>query len=213
MGRLWVGLGVALSAVFVWACATFPFLETGWAEAVAFVFAAWWIVLLVRQNVWNWAFAILSSLMYAYVFYEYKLFADSGLQFVYVALSILGWYWWLKGGEQGEHLRVRRTSGSMALGLAIFVAVATGLGYARLALIPGTLPFWDSLTTGLSLAGQFMQARKLYENWHLWIVTNCMYVAIYIYKGLELTSFLSLVLLGMCFAGLKEWRAAMKATG
>lgn len=213
MGR-WLGVlgGVAASIALVWAASAFPALETTWTEALGFALAAWWIALLVRQVHWNWLFAILSSLVYAYVFVEYRHFTNAGLQVVYVALSVYGWYWWLRGGDGQSGAPVVRASSRMWLGAGLFVLVATaGFTYLNLK-VQGAIPFWDGLTTALSLAGQYLQARKVYENWHLWIVTNAIYVGLYLVRGLELTAVLSLALLGMCVLGLREWRPALSQT-
>ena len=54
-----------------------------------------------------------------------KLYADMGLQFVYIALSFYGWYEWLYGGENRSELHV--SSGwrnSYAVAIAITVAFA-----------------------------------------------------------------------------------------
>jgi nicotinamide mononucleotide transporter len=53
----------------------------------------------IRQNHWAWLFSILSSLLYAAVFADARLYGDAGLQFVFVAVSVWGWYQWLRGGE------------------------------------------------------------------------------------------------------------------
>ena len=43
--------------------------------------------------------ALVNVALYFVVFYETKLYADMGLQAVYFALSLYGWYEWLYGGE------------------------------------------------------------------------------------------------------------------
>ena len=67
-------------------------------------------------------------------------------------------------------------------------------------------PFWDALTTVLSLIAQFMLTRKLFENWFVWITADVIYVGLYIYKDLYLTSILYAIFLAMCVAGAIQWR-------
>ncbi len=205
-----IALGILLSAALIGACAALPVLKTSPVEATAFALAGWWIVLLVRQSPWNWLFAILSSGVYLAVFLQNSLFADAGLQLVYIALSIAGWVWWVRGGKERSELPVSRATPALWVVAGLCTALFTVLIGLRLATIPGTLPFWDPFTTALSLVGQYMQARKVYENWFLWIAANACYVGVYLYKGLELTAVLSLVLLALCFAGLREWRQGLQ---
>ena len=74
-----------------------------------------------------------------------------------------------------------------------------------------TVPGWDGLTTALSLAATYGQARKLLESWWLWILADLVYIPLYIYKGLVLTSVLYFVFLLLCVFGLREWTRNLTA--
>ena len=55
------------------------------------------VYLSTRENIWSWPTALVNVALYFVVFYEEKLYADMGLQVVYFALSLYGWYEWLYG--------------------------------------------------------------------------------------------------------------------
>ncbi len=74
--------------------------------------------------------------------------------------------------------------------------------------VAGSAPFWDALTTALSLCAQWLLNRKRLENWYVWIAADLIYIPLYAYKGLYLTSVLYATFLLMCLAGLSHWRAA-----
>ena len=85
-------------------------IPTTFVEVAGFLSGALCVWLLVKQNIWNWPIGIINAVMYIVLFYQAKLFADMALQVIYVILGVLGWYWWLRGGNEGTELRVQRTS-------------------------------------------------------------------------------------------------------
>jgi len=74
-----------------------------------------------------------------------------------------------------------------------------------------TVPIWDGLTTAMSLTAQYMLTRKVLENWWWWIAVDVIYIALYTYKRLFLTSLLYAIFLAMCIAGFREWKRRMAA--
>ena len=73
-----------------------------------------------------------------------------------------------------------------------------------------TVPGWDGLTTALSLAATYGQCRKLLESWWIWIAADVIYIPLYIYKHLRLTSGLYFVFFLLCVMGLREWSNALR---
>ena len=68
-----------------------------------------------------------------------------------------------------------------------------------------TAPFWDALTTALSLAAQWLLNSKQLENWYFWIAADAVYVPLYFAKALNLTGIVYALFLGMCLFGLRSW--------
>jgi nicotinamide mononucleotide transporter len=62
-----------------------------------------YVILEIRQNIWLWPVGIVTSAVYIWVFFTGKIYADMSLQVYYLIISILGWYWWVRGS------RVRRS--------------------------------------------------------------------------------------------------------
>ena len=91
------------------------------------------------------------------------------------------------------------------------VAATAGIAWVLRRYTNSTVPVLDSLITALSLAAQFMMARKWLENWGVWIVANFISVGLLIYKGLYLTSCLYAVYQVLCVMGLLEWLRARRA--
>ena len=87
-------------------------------EIVAALFGVVSVFLSVRQNIWSWPTAIVNVGLYTFVFYQSRLYADMGLQVVYVVISFYGWYQWLYGGKGHTELSVSRTSRRLGVVLA-----------------------------------------------------------------------------------------------
>lgn len=186
------------------------FLARNWQELVGSLTGALCVWLLIRQNIWNWPIGIANNIAYVIVFYQSGLYADSGLQFVYMAIAFYGWWNWLHGGVNRTELKVNRTSAAGRLGYAAIAAAVTAILYWILRHTPSTVPFADGLTTALFLTAQFMMSLKLVENWWFWIVGDVLVIGLYIYKHLYLTSGLYLIFLAMSIAGLLEWQKAAR---
>lgn len=179
---------------------------TSWAEVLGFVTGAWCVWLVGRQSAWNWPIGIANNLVWILLFATAGLFADSALQIVYIALAVWGWRNWVQG-RAGETLAVTGTTGTEWMWLA--GAGIAGTGALMLLLdtaTSSTVPFWDAVTTVLSLLATWGQATKRWESWLLWITADLIYIPLYLHKGLTLTALLYFGFLLLCIRGLLAWR-------
>jgi nicotinamide mononucleotide transporter PnuC len=185
---------------------------TTWAELLGFVTGAVNVWLVVRQNVLNWPIGIANVMLLGLIFFDSRLYADAGLQVVYVVLQVYGWWQWLYGGRDRTALVTRRTRSTEWIFLAVATATATGvLTWVLSTWTDSDVPFWDALTTSISLAATYGQSRKLLESWWLWIAADLVYIPLYFHKELYLTSGLYVIFLGLCVAGLIAWRSDWRA--
>ncbi|ORL25563.1 nicotinamide mononucleotide transporter [Prescottella equi] len=179
---------------------------TSWAEVLGFVTGAWCVWLVGRQSVWNWPIGIANNVVWILLFATAGLFADSALQIVYIALAVWGWRNWVQG-RAGDTLPVTGTTGTEWMWLA--GAGIAGTGALTLFLdtaTSSTVPFWDAVTTILSLLATWGQATKRWESWLLWIAADLIYIPLYLHKGLTLTALLYAGFLLLCIRGLLAWR-------
>lgn len=185
---------------------------TTWAEVLGFVTGLINVWLLVRQHILNWPLGILNVALLMLVFWSAGLYADVGLQILYVLLGFYGWWTWLYGGQDRTHLVVRTTTRDEWLAQAVAgVLLTAGLWLFLDRLTSSTVPLADAVTTALSLLATYGQSRKLVENWWLWIAADLIYIPLYGYKDLWLTSILYVAFLALCVAGLRAWRMALRA--
>jgi nicotinamide mononucleotide transporter len=179
--------------------------------AVTGIISVW---LTTRQNIWCWPIGLVNLAVYALVFHSARLYADMALQGIYAALAVWGWYCWLRGGKEGAPLRVSQAPVrvySILFPAGILCSLALGLGLERAT--DAAVPFWDAATTTFSLAATFMQTRKWFENWIVWIVVDSCLVGKYAWSGLWPTAGLFFIFTILAVMGLMEWRRSLKMEG
>ncbi len=178
-------------------------------EMLAFALSVVMVVLNIRRSHWAWLFAILSSAYYAVVFHGALMYGNMGLQFVFIGVSLWGWYQWLRGGSANAPLVVGRLD---AAGWAVSAA-GWLVGFVLLALFlknftETDVPYIDGFLTAGSLLGQLLLSRKKVENWLIWIVVNVLYVGLFLYKSLFPSAFLYALFIVMAIIGWRVWNKA-----
>ena len=179
-------------------------------EVLAVIFGIVSVYLSTREHIWSWPTALVNVSLYFVVFFEAKLYADMGLQVVYFALSLYGWYEWLYGGANRTELHVSRTSRTLGVRLLVIgVVCAAVLGTLLTRFTDAALPYVDSATTSTSLVAQWMMTRKILENWAVWMVVDVVYVGMFIYKHLYLTAGLYTVFFVLAAMGYVQWKRSL----
>ncbi len=179
-----------------------------WAELLGFVTGGACVWLTVRSLVANFPVGIANCAFFLVLFASARLWADAVLQVVFVVLGFLGWWKWLHGGEQRTPLVVVRASRSGLAACVGFVILGTVGLTLLLRAAHDSAPFWDALTTCLSLAAQWLLNTKKVETWWFWAVADCIYIPLYVSKGLYLTGLVYVLFLTMCIAGARAWMNA-----
>ncbi len=181
-----------------------------WIEWAAAAVTLLSVILSARQNIWSWPTAIIGVSIYAWLFWTVRLYADMGLQFIYIAISFYGWYEWLYGGEQHSRLKVSRASPLTNLvSVAIAVAFSLALGALLQRTTDASLPYTDAALSGFSLLAQWQMTRKYLLNWVIWIIVDVFYIVLFIVKELYVTAGLYAVFIGVCAMGLVEWKRSL----
>lgn len=171
-----------------------------------------YVFLEIRQKMWLWPLGIATSAVYVIVFFNSKFYADMGLQFYYLAISVYGWYWWKKGGKSlgSEILPVTRIPSGLAYrALLVFALLFAAIWVVLSVFTDSPVPGWDSFTTSVSIIATWMLARKYLEHWWLWVIANSVSVGLYIYKELYPTVILFVVYTVMAVVGYFRWRVEL----
>lgn len=187
------------------------------SEVAGFATGALSVWLTVRLRISNWVWGIANDLLFLILFWAAGLYANAGLQIVYVVLGAAGWWAWLPRRRAVTMARdartsVRRTTRQEWVLLAMIGAAGTAaLTWLLAATSNSTVPFWDASTTVVSLLATYGQIRKLVESWWLWMAVDVVYIPLYATQHLGLTSLLYVGFLTMCVFGLRDWRNELRA--
>lgn len=191
------------------------FEPAGYGEVLGFATGGVCVWLVVREHVWNWPVGMLNNVLLFALFYRGSLFADAGLQVVFFALAVLGWWQWSRGGPAGPVLPVRRATHLEWVLVVAAVPLGTLVLWNILVELNGAAPLWDALAAVLSIAAQTLMTRKRLEHWLLWIAVDCISVPLFASRDLKFIAALYAVFLVMCVIGLvrwwREWRARVRA--
>ena len=179
-------------------------------EILAVGLAVLYLVLAIRQNIWCWGAAFVSTLLYLYIMYEARLYMESALQLFYLAMAIYGWQQWRQSGPDGEPLKVSTWPWRYHLFAAGSIALLVFVSGELLSRYTGAaLPHADSFTTWGAIIATFMVARKVLENWIYWFVIDAVSIGLYLGRDLYFTAALFAVYLVMIVIGYRSWRASM----
>jgi len=176
-------------------------------ELVAVILAIAYLVLAVRQNIWCWAAAALSTLIYLFIFYRASLFMESALQVFYLGMAGYGYHQWRGRTQRDEGLAVSLWPWRHHLLAIIGIVLLSALTGAWMERNTGAaLPYLDAFTTISAMLTTYMVARKILENWIYWFVIDSVSIYLYVSRELYLTALLFCVYLVLIVVGFIRWK-------
>jgi nicotinamide mononucleotide transporter len=182
---------------------------TSWIEIAAALLAVGYLLLAIRQSISCWVAAFVSSCLYVWVLFGARLYMESVLNGFYAAMAVYGFWQW-RGRAGGAALTVRRWSLSRnALGATGVLGLSLVSSYFLRRFTPAAWPFMDSMVTWASVFATFLVARKVYENWHWWLLIDAVSLCLYFTRRLYLTMLLFALYLALISIGLREWRRSL----
>jgi nicotinamide mononucleotide transporter len=181
-------------------------IELSVLETVAVVTYVWSVWLLAKNNPLGWWIGLIGTALYGIVFYQAKLYAEVGLQAFYFITSLQAIYIWLRGGQNHTEKPVGHISKKGVILTAILAIASVFALRSFLIAIRGAAPFWDALTTVMSLVAHLYLMGRLVESWYLWVTVDVIYVPLYASRHLYLTSILYAVFGLMALGGLRNFQ-------
>lgn len=174
-------------------------------EICAVIFTLVCVYLTTKNKVSSWPIGIIGVALYLILFFQVNLYAEVITQIVFLIQSFYGWYNWAKLKDKPPALITRLTT-KERLGWFGSIFVFTGIMWQILIHTNAAIPLVDSFTTSISLIANWLLAKRKLENWWLWIFVDVIYVGMFAYKMLYITSGLYLVFFFMAIYGYINWK-------
>lgn len=192
---------------------------SGW-EVIAVALAIAYLLLAMKESLWCWYAAFISTAIFTLLFWDASLLMESALQIYYLAMAVYGWYQWRDNSaapqthtttELTTPLRIHNWSGKRHVTAICVVLVASAIsGYFLQKHTQAAWPYVDSFTTWGSVLTTYMVTRKVLENWLYWLVIDGISIVLYLDRGLHLTAVLFMVYLVICVFGYFNWRQQLR---
>ncbi|MEA4904749.1 MAG: nicotinamide riboside transporter PnuC [Petrimonas sp.] len=185
-----------------------------WIEPVAAAFGVLSVWFARKENILVFPFGIINVLIYVYICFAARLYANAGINVVYLVTNIYGWYMWSRIDGDGRKLKIKRSTFkenviSRTAVVVIYVMLFFLLRYVNrndTDYIQSYLPYIDSFNTAFFLVATVLMALKKLENWQFWIIGNIVSIPIYASQGLYFTSAQYSIFLILAILGWKEWK-------
>jgi nicotinamide mononucleotide transporter len=159
----------------------------------------------------TWWTGIIGSVLFGWVFFGARLYADASLQIFFIVTGVLGWRRWVQTKRANEGpvttLPTARLVAYAALGVLVTVVYAVALQRFTDAAAP--LP--DAAVLATSVLGQLLLVERRVESWYFWLAANTISVPLYISRGLYVTAALYCLFWVNALISLRHWRVRSDA--
>jgi nicotinamide mononucleotide transporter len=180
-------------------------------EVAASITTALSIFLAGRNSIHTWWVGVIACVLFGFLFFDAKLYADVTLQGFFVITGLIGWYQWAGVGGK-DILPITKTKPSTLL-LSASAGLLVGVAYALLLhrFTDAYAPGWDTGLLVGSVIGQVLLMNRKIENWGFWLLVNTIAVPLFYSRGLYITAILYAAYWLHALVAYRRWSLEMKA--
>ena len=185
-------------------------------ETIAVLFSIIYVILAAKESIWCWVAAAISVVLYIYICYNAKLYAETGLQIFYFLMAIVGYYSWKVVKNKDENIEINKLDiTELKLKHHCFIIILGMLisfvfGYILLTYTDAKMPLLDSFTTTFSIIATIMVIKKVLENWLYFIAIDIASIYLYYSRDLDQTAVLFILYTIIATYGYFNWLKLIK---
>lgn len=187
------------------------FLSNHWLDITTTALGLAYILLEYKASVWMWVVGFFMQSLGIVLYYQKGLYADCGMEFYYLAMTIYGFIAWMRHSSQKKDLPIRhmpRKTALVWLGLAAVIWLSIYLILTNFT--DSRVPILDAFTTALSIVGIWALARKYLEQWFVWIVVDIVTCGLYFYKDIPFKASLYGLYVVIAVFGYFKWKKSLE---
>ena len=187
------------------------FIIAHWLDIVTTVLGLAYILLEYKASVWMWLVGFLMQALGIVLYYQKGLYADCGMEFYYLSMTVYGYWKWVRGSVSKESLPISHFPKRLVLPWLLLIAAVWGVIYWLLITFTNSnVPLADSFTTALSIVGIWALAHKYLEQWFIWIAVDVVTCALYFYKDIPFKASLYGLYVVIAVFGYFKWKKLMQ---
>lgn len=186
------------------------FLQNHWLDITTTALGLAYILLEYKASPWMWVVGFFMQSLGIVLYYQKGLYADCGMEFYYLAMTVYGLVVWTRHSTKKAELPIRHMPRKTAirwLGLVALIWLAIYL--LLIHFTDSKVPVADAFTTALSIVGIWALARKYIEQWFVWIIVDIVTCALYFYKDIPFKACLYGLYVVIAVFGYFKWKKSI----
>ena len=189
------------------------FIASHWLDIVTTILGLAYILLEYKASLWMWAVGFAMQALGIVLYYQKGLYADCGMEFYYLSMTVYGYWKWVRGGVSKKALPILHFPPRLIGYWLLITGIVWGAIYWLLVTFTNsTVPLADSFTTALSLLGIWALAHKYLEQWFIWIAVDVVTCVLYFHKDIPFKASLYGLYVVIAIFGFVKWKKMMRAT-
>lgn len=183
------------------------FISVHWLDITTTLLGLLYILFEYRASVWLWFVGFLMQALGIVLYYQKGLYADCGMEFYYLSMTVYGYWKWIHGSAEKKELPITRFPRRLIIPwLAVILAIWGIIYWLLITFTNSNVPAADSFTTALSIVGIWALAHKYLEQWFIWIAVDVVTCVLYFYKDIPFKAGLYALYVVIAIFGYKKWK-------
>ena len=183
------------------------FILAHWLDITTTILGLLYIGFEDRASAGLWAVGFLMQTLGIVLYYQKGLYADCGMEFYYLSMTIYGYWKWVRGAANQQALPITRFPRKLIIPWCALILAVWGIIYWLLITFTNSnVPLIDSFTTALSIVGIWALAHKYLEQWFIWIVVDVVTCGLYFYKDIPFKGGLYALYIIIAVFGYRKWK-------